>query len=156
MKKEQSNKIKRRREVSKMSAKLQRAADDAARAERKLYQVQQQKKAAFEHLKLVENEEIVRCVRKLNLGRKDLIWLLDGLDDGTIAFSEIEKAADQTSGEHEQNEATEGSRETITERPTDSRDTDLDPREEDISMEEPLEMTPQTEREDSEYDTTTE
>ena len=81
-----------------MNARLQRAADDVARIERKLYQIQNQKKAAQEKLKLIENEEIVNCIRKLSLGREELIHLLEGIENGSITFSEIENAGNPPVG----------------------------------------------------------
>lgn len=69
-----------------MSLRLERAIDEVNRIERKIQMYQNQKKEAMVRLKLVENEEIIKSVRAMNLNRNDLVALLKGLQDGTVTF----------------------------------------------------------------------
>ena len=72
-----------------LSLRLERAIDEVNRIERKIQMYQNQKKEAMARLKLVENEEIIKSVRAMNLNRNDLVALLKGLQDGTVTFSEM-------------------------------------------------------------------
>lgn len=72
-----------------MGLRLERAIDEVNRIERKIMMYQNQKKEAMARLKLVENEEIVRSIRAMNLSRDDLVGLLKGLQDGTVTFSDV-------------------------------------------------------------------
>lgn len=74
-----------------MILRLERANDEVDRLERKIRMYQQQKKAAMERRKAVEDEEIVKSVRNLKLNRSELFELLKGLEDGSVGFSEIEQ-----------------------------------------------------------------
>ena len=77
-----------------MSLRLERAIDEVNRIERKIMMYQNQKKEASARLKLIENEEIIRSIRTLNLKRDELVELLKGLQDGTVTFSDVKENAD--------------------------------------------------------------
>ena len=72
-----------------MSMRLERAIDEVNRIERRIQMYQNQKREAMARLKLVENEEIIRSVRAMNLNRNDLVNLLKGLQEGKVTFSDI-------------------------------------------------------------------
>ena len=72
-----------------MLLRLERANDEVDRIERKIMMYQEQKKAALERRKKVEDEEIVRGIRMLKLDRKGLFKLLKGLEDGSVEFSDV-------------------------------------------------------------------
>lgn len=74
-----------------MSLRLERAIDEVNRIERKIMMYQNQKKEASARLKLIENEEIIRSIRTLNLKRDELVELLKGLQEGTVTFSDVKK-----------------------------------------------------------------
>ena len=78
-----------------MSARLDRAIADVERIDRKIIMYQEQKKEALARLRQVENEEIIRAVRTMNLSRRELSDLLKGIQEGTVSFADIEK---ETSG----------------------------------------------------------
>ena len=78
-----------------MILRLERANDEVDRLERKIRMYQQQKKAAMERRKAVEDEEIVKSVRNLKLNRSELFELLKGLEDGSVGFSEIEQIKEE-------------------------------------------------------------
>ena len=77
-----------------MSLRLERAIDEVNRIERKIQLYQNQKKEAMARLKLVENEEIIKSIRALNLDRNSLVELLKGIQDGTVTFSEVKEKED--------------------------------------------------------------
>ena len=72
-----------------VSLRLERAIDEVNRIERKIMMYQNQKKEALARLKIVENEEIIKSIRALNLDRDGLVELLKGLQDGTVRFTDI-------------------------------------------------------------------
>ena len=80
-----------------MSLRLERAIDEVNRIERKIMMYQNQKKEAMARLKVVENEEIIKSIRALNLDRSSLVELLKGLQDGTVRFSDIKNEEDTQS-----------------------------------------------------------
>lgn len=74
-----------------MSARLDRAIAEVERIDRKIIMYQEQKKEALARLRQVENEEIIRAVRTMNLSRRELSDLLKGLQEGTMSFADIGK-----------------------------------------------------------------
>ena len=98
-----------------MSLRLERAIDEVNRIERKIQLYQNQKKEAMARLKLVENEEIIKTIRTLNLDRNSLVELLKGIHDGTVTFSDTkdsvpkpdEAEAGDTKGQEENTDAKE-------------------------------------------------
>lgn len=90
-----------------MGLRLERAIDEVNRIERKIMMYQSQKKEAMARLKLVENEEIVRSIRAMNLSRDDLVGLLKGLQNGTVTFSDV-KDKEQSLSEKENEKAEYG------------------------------------------------
>ena len=77
-----------------MGSRIEKAADDIDRIEQKLLMLQNQKKEAQARLRLVENEEIIRTIRQL-------AGLLDGLNEGTVSFSDAQAAVGENgTGNH--------------------------------------------------------
>ena len=92
-----------------MSLRLERAIDEVNRIERKIMMYQNQKKEAMARLKIVENEEIIKSIRALNLDRDGLVELLKGLQEGTVTFSgkkdeknALQKQEKASSGQYEE------------------------------------------------------
>lgn len=100
-----------------MSLRLERAIDEVNRIERKIMMYQNQKKEAVARLKLVENEEIIKSVRSMNLKRDELVELLKGLQDGTVTFPDITKQ--ETDTEIQNENAKDRMEQNGKERPTD-------------------------------------
>ena len=78
-----------------MSARLDRAIAEVERIDRKIILYQEQKKGALARLRQVENEEIIRAVRTMNLSRRELSDMLKGMQEGTLSFADNGK---ETSG----------------------------------------------------------
>ena len=100
-----------------MSLRLERAIDEVNRIERKIQLYQNQKKEAMARLKLVENEEIIKSIRTLNLDRNSLVELLKGIQDGTVTFSDIKGPS--SGQEKEETEDAKGQKENVDENGTD-------------------------------------
>lgn len=88
-----------------MGSRIERAIDDIDRMEQKLLLIQNQKKEAQARLKLVENEEIIRTIRQLKLGHRQLASLLDGLNEGTVSFSDVQAAVEENGTENHTSDA---------------------------------------------------
>lgn len=73
-----------------MSKKLQRYIDEIERTERKMEELQRHLEDLRTGQKQEEELEMVRVLRSLKLGSKDLMRVLSGLQDGTMSIKDLD------------------------------------------------------------------
>ncbi len=94
-----------------MSRRLQRYLDEIERTERKIDELQQHLKELRVGQKQEEELEMVRVLRSLKLESKDLMQVLNGLQNGTMSIKDLdpeEKTATDNSREGDHSEETFG------------------------------------------------
>ena len=91
-----------------MSTRLEKINEEIKRIEKKIALQQDQLKGAIQRRKDIENEEIIKSFRTLNLDHKELVSVVNGLQNGTITVEDIRKLA-ETNGKPDKEEADKGS-----------------------------------------------
>ena len=81
-----------------MSTRLEKINEEIKRIEKRIALQQDQLKGAIQRRKDIENEEIIRSFRTLNLDHKELVSVVNGLQNGTITVEDIRKLT-ETNGE---------------------------------------------------------
>ena len=81
-----------------MSTRLEKINKEIKRIEKRIALQQDQLKGAIQRRKDIENEEIIRSFRTLNLDHKELVSVVNGLQKGTITVEDIRKLT-ETNGE---------------------------------------------------------
>ena len=76
-----------------MSTRLEKVNEEIKRIEKRIALQQDQLKGALQRRKMIENEEIVRSFRSLNLDHGDLAVVIRGLQSGGIGVDDIKKLA---------------------------------------------------------------
>lgn len=80
-----------------MNRKLYRVLDEIQKTERKIAVWQEHLSELNAQKELLENAEIIKSVRSMKLGSRELLAVLEGVQDGTIILSENR----ETSGDPE-------------------------------------------------------
>lgn len=76
-----------------MSRKLRRVLDDIQNAEKKIAEWQEHLKGLNLRREQLENAEIVKSVRSMKLGSREMLALLEGIQEGAILFYQKEELA---------------------------------------------------------------
>ena len=105
-----------------MNRRLKKYMDDIDKDEKKIAEYQEQLQILMAGLKQEQELEMVRTLRSLNLDRRELFSVLNGLQDGTMTISDLEKLG-AGSKEAEDDLAVE---ESLTPEDTDEQDSDVD------------------------------
>ena len=74
-----------------MNRRLKKYMDDIDKVEKKIAEYQEQLQILMAGLKQEQELEMVRTLRSLNLDRRELFSVLNGLQDGTMTISDLEK-----------------------------------------------------------------
>ena len=69
-----------------MNVKLNRLLDEIQRTEEKIAAWQERLNVLNERRKQMENDEIVKSIRSMRLGSREMLALLEGIQDGTVSF----------------------------------------------------------------------
>ena len=105
-----------------MNRRLKKYMDDIDKVEKKIAEYQEQLQILMAGLKQEQELEMVRTLRSLNLDRRELFSVLNGLQDGTMTISDLEKLG-AGSEEAEDDPAVE---ESLTPEDTDEQDSNVD------------------------------
>lgn len=81
-----------------MNRKLNRVLDEIQKTEEKIAQWQKHLKELHILREQLENEEIVKSIRSMKLGSRELLAVLQDIQCGAIAFSKEEDAGDAPDG----------------------------------------------------------
>ena len=77
-----------------MSTRLEKINKEIKRIEKRIALQQDQLKGAIQRRKDIENEEIIKSFRTLNLDHKELVSVVNGLQNGIITVEDIRKLAE--------------------------------------------------------------
>ncbi len=69
-----------------MNVKLKRVIEDIERIEQKISEWQEQLKQLKQQRKQLEDHEIIKNIRSMQLNGKDMLHLLYGIQDGSVRF----------------------------------------------------------------------
>lgn len=84
-----------------MSKKLQKFLDDADKLEAKIAEMQEQLRDIRRAQKTEEDSEIIRAIRSVKLGGRELLALLEGIQSGNVTFITNDNEAQETVPETE-------------------------------------------------------
>ena len=95
-----------------MNVKLNRVIEDIDKIEKKISEWQAQLKQLKQQRKQLEDQEIIKSIRSMQMSGADMLTLLDGIQNGNIRFvsdaegnmhmeSDTESAAESEDFEHE-------------------------------------------------------
>lgn len=93
-----------------MNRKLHRVLDEIQKTERKIAVWQEHLSELNAQKELLEDAEIIKSVRSMKLGSRELLAVLEGVQDGTIILSENR----ETSGDSEVDGSAESMNQTET------------------------------------------
>lgn len=79
-----------------MNRKLKRYLDETDRAERKIAELEEYLKTVREAQKKEEDTEIVKTIRSMKLGGRELLALLNGLQAGTVTITPQEETEEDS------------------------------------------------------------
>lgn len=69
-----------------MNVKLNRLLDEIQRTEEKIAVWQERLNVLNERRKQMENEEIVKSIRSMRLGSREMLVLMEGIQNGTVSI----------------------------------------------------------------------
>lgn len=69
-----------------MNVKLNRLLDEIQKTEEKIAAWQERLNVLNERRKQMENEEIVKSIRSMRLGSREMLALLEGIQNGTVSI----------------------------------------------------------------------
>lgn len=69
-----------------MNIKLKRVIEEIEKIEKKVSEWQDQLKALRQQRKQLEDQEIIRSIRSMQMSGTDMLELLDGIQNGNIRF----------------------------------------------------------------------
>lgn len=69
-----------------MNVKLNRLLDEIQRTEEKIAAWQERLNVLNERRKQMENDEIVKSIRSMRLGSREMLALLEGIQNGTVSI----------------------------------------------------------------------
>lgn len=69
-----------------MNVKLNRLLDEIQRTEEKIAVWQERLNVLNERRKQMENEEIVKSIRSMRLGSREMLALMEGIQNGTVSI----------------------------------------------------------------------
>lgn len=70
-----------------MNIKLNRVIEDIEKIEKKMAEWQVQLKQLKQQRKQLEDQEIIKSIRSMQLGDAEMLRLLYGIQDGSVSFS---------------------------------------------------------------------
>ena len=73
-----------------MNRRLKKYMDDIDKVEKKIAEYQEQRQVLMAGLKQEQELEMVHTLRSLNLDRRELFSVLNGLQDGTMTIQDLE------------------------------------------------------------------
>lgn len=73
-----------------MNKKLKKFLDETDKTNAKIAELQEYLKSIQVAQKQEENEEIIRSIRSMKLGPKELFGLLNGLQEGTLSIQDVQ------------------------------------------------------------------
>lgn len=69
-----------------MNAKLKRVIEEIGRTEKKISEWQEQLRNLKQQRKQLEDQEIIKAIRSMQMSGTDMISLMDGIQDGSVRF----------------------------------------------------------------------
>ena len=105
-----------------MNRRLKKYMDDIDKVEKKIAEYQEQLQILMAGLKQEQELEMVRTLRSLNLDRRELFSVLNGLQDGTMTISDLEKLGAGSEGDEDDSAV----KESLTPEDMDVQDSDED------------------------------
>ena len=82
-----------------MNRKLHRVLDEIQKTEDKIAAWQEHLDELNTQRELLENAEIIKSVRSMKLGSRELLAILEGVQDGTVILSEKQGAGGKLQGD---------------------------------------------------------
>ena len=77
-----------------MNRKLHRVLDDIQKTEKKIAVWQEHLDELNVQREMLENAEIIKSVRSMGLGSRELLSVLEGVQNGTVILSERQKTVE--------------------------------------------------------------